>query len=82
MKDLRQTKISLRGVTRLAGMQINEETVEEMLTTMGVDPDEQIVREAIGFLSSNSMEFSMENLYQFLKSKSIMSGKKDLRKKK
>lgn len=82
MKDLRQSRIALRGVTRLAGLQINEESVKEILTRLGVEPDDQTVREAIGFLSSNSMEFDMENIYQFLKSKSIMSVKKDLRKKK
>lgn len=81
MKDYRNKKSALKSITRLAGMDVNEYTVKGILTTMGVNPTQDIVSEAIGYLSSNSMEFTMGNLYQFFKTKQIMS-KKDMRKKK
>lgn len=80
MKDYRDRKSVLKSVTKLAGMDINEQNVATMLTTMGVDPTTELVREAIGYLSSNSMEFTISNLYEFFKTKQILS-KKDLRKK-
>lgn len=81
MIDARSSKIYFKHITKFAGLEANEENVKEMLTNLGVEPTPQIIGEAIGFLSANSMGFNMENLYEFLKSKSIMS-KKDLRKKK
>ena len=81
MLDMRSNKLALKGFVKLSGLAVNEENVIEMLTALGVNPDEQTVKEAIGFLSSNSMEFNMENLSQFLKNKSIIS-KIDMRKKK
>jgi hypothetical protein len=80
MKDARSTKVYLKSITKIGGLEANEENVKEMLMNLGVDPTPQMVGEAIGYLSSNSMGFNMENLYEFLKSKSVMS-RKDLRKK-
>lgn len=60
-------------VAELGGYTINDETVTEMLERMGVAPTPEMVQEAIGFLSAHSMEFNMSNLYDFFKSKQIMS---------
>lgn len=80
MKDLRNKSSFILKNVKFAGYHVNEDTVKQMLTFMGVKPDEQIVQEAIGYLSSNGMEINMNNLEQFLKGKSIIS-RKDLRKK-
>lgn len=79
MKDLRQPNIHIGNTVKISKLEINEDNVKEILMTLGVMPTETLIREAIGYLSSNGLEFTMLNLYNFLKSKSIMS-MKDLRK--
>lgn len=84
MRDIRKQSSILKG-NILAGYKVDEESVKEMLTLMGVNPTSEILQQAIGFLSIHSMEFNMSNLNEFLKSKNILSKKinvKDLRKKK
>jgi hypothetical protein len=79
MKDLREKNTNvIKGRNILGGYQVNEESVKEMLSELGVNPTEDIVQEAIGYISKYSMELNMINLSDFLKSKSII---KDLRKK-
>jgi|BioPla2DNA2_1021312.scaffolds.fasta_scaffold176000_2 hypothetical protein len=76
MKDLRKkANLPVKGhLITAAGYQVNETTVKEMLTLMGVNNDDPaIVQEAIGYMSANGMEVNMNNLYEFLKSKKIMS---------
>lgn len=80
MKDLRTNNIMVKGHNLTAGYKINKDTVLEMLTFLGVPNAENMVDEAISYLSSNSMEFNMSNLDGFLKSKKILSNCKDLRK--
>jgi ribosomal protein L12E/L44/L45/RPP1/RPP2 len=76
MEDLRNNDTNpLKGSFVTAGYSVEEEKVKEMLTFMGVDPDEEIIADAIGYLSSNSMEIDMNNLHQFLQTKQIMSSK-------
>ena len=76
MEDLRtKNKLMVKGHCITAGYEVNEETVNEMLQLMGVEHDTSMVQEAIGFLSKNGMEFDMNNLYEFLKSKQILSRK-------
>lgn len=53
-----------------------------MLQFMGVKPTDEIVREAIGHMSSNAMEFNMTNLYSFIKEKGYDKNRLDLRVKK
>ena len=81
MKDLRCFNIHMGGITKINGLAVNEDTVKQMFVTLGIKPEEILIREAIGYLSSNGMEFTMSNLYDFLQSKSIVSIV-DLRKKK
>ena len=83
MKDLRK-KLSLpvKGHFVKAGFEVNEDSVKEMLTFMGVEHDDTLVQEAMGYLSSNGMQINMNNLYDYLKSKSIMSNTTDKRLKK
>lgn len=66
----------IKGRSIFAGYEINEDNVKQMLTFMGVEPTTKMVSDAIGYLSSNSMEINMINLDTFLKEKDII---KDLR---
>lgn len=81
MKDFRENKNSSLKGSKVAGYQVNENTVKEMLTFMGVAPEGTMVQDAIGYLSANGMEINMNNLGEFLKGKSIIS-RLDLRGKK
>lgn len=82
MEDLRKkSKLSVKGHYLTAGLQVTEDSVKEMLTFMGVDP-EPILQEAVGYLSSNGMEINMSNLGEFLKTKQVMSNRVDTRLKK
>lgn len=82
MKDLRNKALPVRGHFITAGYQVDETSVKEMLTFMGAPCDDVTVQEAIGFMSKNGMEVNMNNLYEFLKGKQIMSVRKDMREKK
>lgn len=66
----------IKGRSIFAGYEINEENVKQMLTFMGVEPTNEMVSDAIGYLSSNAMEINMINLDTFLKEKDII---KDMR---
>ena len=85
MEDLRKkAKLPVKGhLITAAGYQVDETAVKEMLTLMGVNNDDPtIVQEAIGYMSSHGMEVNMNNLYEFLKGKQIMSSRVDKRLKK
>lgn len=84
MQDLRKkAKLPVKGHLLTAGFEVNEISVKEMLTGMGVNCDDPtIVQEAIGYLSTNGMEINMNNLYEFLKTKNVMSKIQDKRLKK
>lgn len=82
MEDLRKkSKMSIKGHYITAGYNVDENSVKEMLTFMGVPHDDTLVHEAIGYFSSNSIEFNMNSLADYLKTKQVIS-KKDVRKKK
>lgn len=62
----------IRGESILA--MVNDNTsVEQMLTTMGVQPTEDLVNEAVTEFSLNGDTITMESLYNFLKEKKILS---------
>lgn len=84
MEDLRKkAKLPVKGNLITASMDVSEINVKEMLTLMGVKNDDPaIVQEAIGYLSANGMEINMNNLYNFLKTKQVMSKRVDKRLKK
>lgn len=64
----------IRGESILA--MVNDNTsVEQMLTTMGVQPTEDLVNEAVTEFSLNGDTITMESLYNFLKDKKILSKK-------
>ena len=81
--DLRKkTNNPVKGNMIFAGYKVDESTVKEMLTFMGVEGNDNIIQEAIGYFSSNGMEINMVNLHEFLKSKQIMGSTIDNRLKK
>jgi len=84
MQDLRKkAKLPVKGHLMTAGYQVDENSVKEMLTFMGVNNDDPaLVQEAIGYLSVNGMEINMNNLHEFLKTKQVMSKREDKRLKK
>jgi hypothetical protein len=83
MFDLRKkASMPVKGHLITAGYEVNEDTVKEILTTMGVEADDATVQDAVGYFSSNSMEINMNNLYDYLKGKQILSSVKDKRLKK
>lgn len=83
MKDLRNSGgLPIKGHFITAGWTVSEDNVKQVLQGMGVSYDDALVQEAIGFFSSHSMEINMTNLYEFLKTKQVMSSRKDLRLKK
>ena len=65
-----------------AGYKVNEQNVKEMLQFMGVRPTDEVVQEAIGFMSAHSMEINMINLHNFIKEKGYDKNRIDLREKK
>jgi len=73
LNDLREVKSSMKGHIITAGMELNEMNVKIMLTNMGVDPTPEIMQEAIGYMSANGAEITMNNLADFLRSKKILS---------
>lgn len=84
MQDLRKKhKLPVKGNLITAGYQVDENSIKEMLTFMGVNNDDPtFIQEAIGYLSANGMEINMNNLYDFLKTKQVMSNREDKRLKK
>ena len=73
LNDLRGTKSSMKGHIITAGMELNETNVKIMLTRLGVDPTPEMMQEAIGYMSANGAEITMNNLADFLRSKKILS---------
>lgn len=54
-------------------MQNNYTSVKEMLQMLGVEPTDEIVNEATEQFALNGDEITMNGLYEFLKTKTIMS---------
>jgi len=73
LNDLREIKSTIKGRVITSGMELNEDNVKVMLTRMGVDPTPDMVTEAIGYMSANGAEITMNNLADFLRSKKILS---------
>ena len=83
IKDLRKNTFNpMQSHLIFAGYKVDNEHVKEMLQFMGVKPTDEIVQEAIGFLSANAMEFNMTNLNNFIKEKGYDKNRLDLRVKK
>jgi hypothetical protein len=72
----------IKGHLLTAGYTVDENSVKEMLTFMGVENDDSVVQDAIGYFSANGMEINMVNLYDYLKGKQIMGSRIDNRLKK
>ena len=70
--------------TRLvcAGYKVNDQNIREMLQFMGIRPTDEVVKEAIGFISAHSMEMNMTNLHSFITEKGYNVNRIDLREKK
>lgn len=86
MRDLRFKKEPsssneyFRGRIIQADYKVNpENSVKQLFHTMGVSYDDDLIQEAIGYFSTHSMEINMMSLYSFLKGKSILSKRMDLR---
>lgn len=83
IKDLRKkASMPIKGHLLTAGYTVDENSVKEMLTFMGVENDDSVVQDAIGYFSANGMEINMVNLYDYLKGKQIMGSRIDNRLKK
>ena len=65
-----------------AGYKVNEQNVKEMLQFMGIRPTDEVIQEAIGFMSAHAMEINMINLHNFIKEKGYDKNRIDLREKK
>lgn len=80
-EDLRKKeKLPVKGhIITASGYEVNELNIKEMLTTMGVNPDDATVQEAMGFFSKNGMEINMTNLHEFIKTKGFFQNCTDLR---
>jgi len=78
MKDLRnKNNLILKKISKTASngslIESTVENIKTMLTFLGVNPEEDLVKEAYGYFSSHAMIINMNNLYDFLKSKSILA---------
>lgn len=83
IKDLRTKSFNpIQSKLIFAGYKIDNEHIKEMLQFMGVKPTDSIIQEAIGYMSSNAMEFNMTNLHNFIKEKGYDKNRLDLRVKK
>ena len=81
MQDFRSNKTMFKGsFIKTAGYNIDETSVKEMLTFLGVSHDEEMVQDAIGYFLTNSMGITMSSVEEYLKGKQIVS-KLDMRKK-
>lgn len=82
MKDLRNKQevvnLALHG-TKVSGYESGEKHLKELLAFMNVAPERELVEQALGFLSSKSMEINASNLEDFLKTKTVKT-RQDLRK--
>ena len=65
-----------------AGYSVSESNIKEMLQFMGVRPTQEVIQEAIGYMSSHAMEINMVNLHNFIKEKGYDKTRLDLREKK
>ena len=65
-----------------AGYKVNDTNVKEMLQFLGVKPTNEIIQEAIGYMSGHAMEINMINLHNFIKEKGYDKNRLDLREKK
>ena len=74
MKDLREIQLTpMKGKYIKAGYEINEDSVKQMFTFLGVKHDDTLIQEAIGYFYSNSIEITMSNLASYLESKQIIT---------
>ena len=73
LNDLRGEKSPIKGHIITAGIQLNEDNIKMMLTMMGVDPTIEMISGALGYMSANGSEITMNNLGDYLKSKNILS---------
>jgi len=72
----------IKGKFAFAGYKVDEPHVKEMLQFMGVRPTEDVIQDAIGYMSSNAMEINMTNLYNFIKERGLNKTRIDNRLKK
>lgn len=80
IKDERSKNFQpMQGKLIFAGYKVNDTNVKEMLQYMGVRPTDQVVQEAIGYMSAHAMEINMINLHNFIKEKGYDKTRLDLR---
>ena len=83
IKDLRTNSFNpMQSKLIFAGYKVDQDHIKEMLQFMGVKPTDNIIQEAIGYMSSNAMEFNMTNLHNFIQEKGYDKNRLDLRIKK
>lgn len=53
---------------------VNDNTsVKEILQMLGVEPTDEVITEATNYCAMNGNDLNLENIYNFLKQKSVMS---------
>ena len=72
----------MQGKLIFAGYPVDEPKIKEMLQFMGIRPTQEIISEAIGYMSKHAMEINMINLHNFIQEKGYDKKRIDLREKK
>lgn len=70
----------VHGKNILAGMVNDKTSVTEMMQYLGVDPTPELVEDAYKNFAQKGNSFDMSSLYDFLKTKSILSSKEEANK--
>lgn len=73
MIDLRTKNLLIKGSKMITSMDVNCSSVKQLLTSIGIRPTEELVNQVISHFKNKKLDFTMRNLYLFLKSKSIVS---------
>ena len=75
MNDLRNNKshISFKGNLINASYVPNELHIKELLTFMGINSNEEMIQDIIGYFLHNSIELNMSTLDEYLKDKKLIN---------
>lgn len=74
MVDLRnKSLLYIKGSRLITSLDADYVNVKQLLTTIGITPNTELVNNIINYFHSKNLDFTMKNLYLFLKSKSIVS---------
>lgn len=82
MIDLRNTSLlCIKGSRLITSLDTNYTTVKQMLTTIGINPSTELINDVISYFNNEQLDFTIKNLYSFLKSKSLIADNRRILKK-